>query len=411
MQNSEHDNELASQNQNVPEPPVATLGAGPGETREIPIREIAIGDCCRRRSYEDLDGLVTSIKKSGLVNPVTVNADADGHLTLLCGSRRLKAHEQLGRETITCRIVHLTPAQAAILSISENVHREDVHPVELARQIQSAMEASGSNQTDIAEGIGLTQPAVSSLLGILALDKDIIEQIGIGSESPFKRTHAEILGELMRSKRATRKVEVRQLLNKTINQSLGTKELKSLVQFFTTGGYGRLPERLRTSLLEDKGMTSQMAMLYLEPGKVVEGEGAVALQWRQAAERLDKQWLAQQIVKAAKANWPFAKTKQTLLDVIQEQLHGKAKGTAEPKSSGRKLIDDISTLRDQLDICGNEVSGWAQSDRWRLETVCCEIQNLQSHLSDFLGTAAKAREATTIEPSTAERGVYHDSIA
>jgi ParB-like chromosome segregation protein Spo0J len=55
---------------------------------------------CQRRHYDDLDGLVKSIDKNGLLKLVTVTAEADGGYTLVCGARRYKAHEQLGKKAL-----------------------------------------------------------------------------------------------------------------------------------------------------------------------------------------------------------------------------------------------------------------------------------------------------------------------
>lgn len=112
--------------QNVPEGRGFELGINGVEVREIGMHQIRISEFCRHRSYDDLGGLVKSIEKNGLVQPVTVTADASGGDTLVCGSRRYKAHEQMGRERIACRIVNVAPAKAAILSLTENVDREDI---------------------------------------------------------------------------------------------------------------------------------------------------------------------------------------------------------------------------------------------------------------------------------------------
>jgi len=391
--------------QSTPGPLTPALAIDQVEVCELPLSAISIGEFCRRRSYDDLDSLVRSIEKNGLLQPVTVTADADGRYTLVCGSRRYKAHEQLGRRTIASRVISVTPAKAAVLSISENVDREDMHPVELARHIKFAMKTFGYTEQEIADNIGWSQSTVSALVGILRLGEDIIEKIGTASESPFKRTHAEILAELVRSTRVNRQVEAQQLFKKTVKHALGTKELKALVQLFKTGGFRRLPEAIKGPLLHEKGMTSQMAMLYLEPAKVVEGDGKEAERWRHNAERLDRKWLQQHIIKAAKAGWSFEKTKQGLLEVLQ----GQSAQSSEIKSGWQKLVADISTLRDRLDICRHEIPSRAKSHPVELQCQCYEIQNLQSQLNNFVGATQNALGESPVAQNIEERSESHDS--
>lgn len=373
----------------VQSPPAPALGLGPLEVRDIPLNAISVGESCRRRSYDDIDGLIKSIEEDGLLQPVTVNAAADGRFTLVCGSRRYKAHEQLGRTTIACRVVTVSPAKAAVLALTENVNREDIHPVELASQIQSAMTKFGYSQEAIANHIGWSQSTISALVAILDLEENIRQQIGTLPESPFKRTHAEILAELLRSTRVNRTVEVQTLFKKTVKHSLTTKELKALVQLIRANdGYARLPERLRTSLLQEKGMTAQVARWYLEPTQIIDGEGKEADRQRRIAEGLDKKWLENYLVKAAKAGWGQDKTKQGLLAVVKEHLQSAQGDAREPKSSWQKLVEDVSVLEDRLAICGDDLPNRAQSDPRQLAWLCAQLTRLRSNLDRFLNAAA-----------------------
>jgi ParB family chromosome partitioning protein len=388
MENNEHEKERVSQNS--PEEPGRESGTGQVEEREISIKEIKIGEFCRRRNYDGLDSLVKSIERNGLVQPVTVTADADGGYTLVCGSRRLKAYEQLGRKTIPCRIVNVPPAKAAVLSVVDNVDRKDMHPVELARKLRQIIKMFGYKEEEIADEMGWSQNTVSERVGILDLDEDILEKIGTDHESIFKYTHAVALSSLDRSKRFNCKIEVRQLFNKTIEHKLSTKELKAHVHLFEDGRYDGLPDRLRTDLLNEKNMTPQITMLYLEPAKIVGGEGKAADRQRQIAERLDKKWLENFIDKAVKAGWSFDRAKQVLLDQIKDRSESAEKKKSEPKSSWQKLVGDISTLQERLDICENEIPSQVKLNPGQLDSLCREIKQVQSKLDSFLGAATNA---------------------
>lgn len=369
------------------------------EVRSIAIEKIKIGEFCRRRNYDGLDSLVKSIERNGLVEPVTVTADADGGYTLVCGSRRLKAYEQMGRKTIPCRIVNVTPAKAAELSLVDNEDRENMHPVELARKLREIMKMFGYKEKEIADDMGWSQNTVSERVGILDLDEDVLEKIGTDHESVFKYTHAVALSRLYRTQRFNRQIEVRQLFNKTIEHKLSTKELKVHVHLFEDGRYDGLPDRLRTALLNEKSMTPQMTMLYLEPEKIVEGEGKTADRQRQIAERLDKKWFENFIDKAVKAGWSFDRTKQALLGEIKDRSESAEKKKSESKSSWQKLVGDISTLQERLDICENEIPSQVKLNPGQLDWLCGEIKQLQSKLDSFLGAATNALSESRLKQS------------
>lgn len=100
----------------------------PMDVRLVKTESIKIQDRFRK-DLGDIDGLATSIKEVGLINPITVLSD----LTLVAGGRRLEAFKRLGEDEIPARIIEsvLDVETALKLERDENIQRKDFTPSEL----------------------------------------------------------------------------------------------------------------------------------------------------------------------------------------------------------------------------------------------------------------------------------------
>ena len=101
----------------------------------LSVDEIVVNDQVRKNiDPEGLMDLAENIKKHGLINPVTVRRLPSGKYEVVAGHRRfLAVKEVLGKEVIECRVLNITSdSEKVAVQISENVQREDLHPVELA---------------------------------------------------------------------------------------------------------------------------------------------------------------------------------------------------------------------------------------------------------------------------------------
>jgi N6-adenosine-specific RNA methylase IME4 len=98
----------------------------------IEINKIKIG-IRHRKNLQNLDSLVNSIEKIGLLHPVVITEDDQ----LIAGQRRIEAFKRLGRTTIPCHVVSLTDILQG--EYDENVVRADFTPVE-AVEIRRALE-------------------------------------------------------------------------------------------------------------------------------------------------------------------------------------------------------------------------------------------------------------------------------
>lgn len=90
---------------------------------------------------EDMEQLVDSIKRSGVMTPATVRLKEDGRYELISGHRRKKACELAGLETLKCEVKELTRDEAIIVMVESNLQRSVILPSEKAFAYKMRLEA------------------------------------------------------------------------------------------------------------------------------------------------------------------------------------------------------------------------------------------------------------------------------
>ena len=112
------------------------------------IREIPISDIDEFPDHpfkvlmdEDMEQLVESIKRNGVMTPATVRLKEDGRYELISGHRRKKACELAGLETLKCEVKELTRDEAIIIMVESNLQRSTILPSEKAFAYKMRLEA------------------------------------------------------------------------------------------------------------------------------------------------------------------------------------------------------------------------------------------------------------------------------
>lgn len=90
---------------------------------------------------EDMQQLVESIKRNGIMTPATVRLKEDGQYELVSGHRRKKACELAGLETLKCEVKELTRDEAIIVMVESNLQRSTILPSEKAFAYKMRLEA------------------------------------------------------------------------------------------------------------------------------------------------------------------------------------------------------------------------------------------------------------------------------
>lgn len=137
-----------------------------------------------RRVFDEeaLSELAESIRRDGVQEPVLVRETAEGH-ELVSGERRVRASilADAARIPAVCRDV--TDADMLRLGIIENIQREDLNAIELARAYQDLVDEFGWTQEQLADEVGKKRATVTNTMRLLALPGVVQEMVADGSLS------------------------------------------------------------------------------------------------------------------------------------------------------------------------------------------------------------------------------------
>ena len=152
--------------------------------REIPIAEI---DEFPDHPFkvlmdEDMEQLVDSVRRSGVMTPATVRQKEDGRYELISGHRRKKACELAGLETLKCEVKELTHDEAIIVMVESNLQRSVILPSEKAFAYKMRLEAMKrqGQRTDLT-----CSPVGNKLQGVKSSD-ELAEKVGESKNQIFR---------------------------------------------------------------------------------------------------------------------------------------------------------------------------------------------------------------------------------
>ncbi|MCR4399837.1 MAG: ParB/RepB/Spo0J family partition protein [Syntrophomonadaceae bacterium] len=129
---------------------------------------------------ETLAELAASIREHGVLQPILVRPLPSGHFEVVAGERRLRAAERAGMETVPVIIKELGDAQAAEISLVENLHRADLNPVEEALAYRQMIQSFGYTQEQLAQRIGKSRAHVANTLRLLKLTDGVLKMLAAG---------------------------------------------------------------------------------------------------------------------------------------------------------------------------------------------------------------------------------------
>jgi ParB family chromosome partitioning protein len=134
----------------------------------------------RRFDQEATAALAESVRAQGLVQPVVVRSRAAGGYELIAGERRWRAAREAGLETIPAIVRETGDRDALLLSLVENVAREQLTPVEEARAYALLLDEFELGLGEIAERVGRSKPSVSNRMRLLDLPEDVLAMLERG---------------------------------------------------------------------------------------------------------------------------------------------------------------------------------------------------------------------------------------
>ncbi len=153
---------------------------------EIPIADITPNPHQPRMLFdeESLTELTASIQQIGVLQPILVRpAESGSGYELIAGERRWRAASRAGLATIPA-VVRTTDDLASVeQALIENLHRQDLTPLEEAAAYQQLIEDFELTHEQVAERVGKSRSAVTNTLRLLGLPPAIQHLLADGKLS------------------------------------------------------------------------------------------------------------------------------------------------------------------------------------------------------------------------------------
>lgn len=126
----------------------------------------------KRLDPKTINELAESIKQKGILEPLLVRRNSDGY-ELVCGERRWRAADIANLEIVPVIVKDLSDAEVLDIQIHENLHREDVHPLDEALGYKYLMDTVGLTITDLALKVGKSESFVHQRLKLNELCEEV----------------------------------------------------------------------------------------------------------------------------------------------------------------------------------------------------------------------------------------------
>ena len=205
------------------------------DIQKIDINKVYANPNQPRKNFdkESLNELAESIRLHGLIQPIIVNQMEDGYM-IIAGERRFRACKLCGLKEIDAVVKQYSNKLVAEIAIIENLQREDLNPVEIAKGIKQLMEEYGLTQEKVSERLGKSRSAIANSLRILSLYPEVLDLVEKGKVS---FGHAKVLASItdyaaqviLAKKIAKDKLTVRDL-EKEVDALLGNKKKKKVAK-------------------------------------------------------------------------------------------------------------------------------------------------------------------------------------
>ena len=190
------------------------------KSSEILLSQIRANQYQPRTSFDQkkLEELAESIKKHGVIQPVLVRKDGKG-FELIAGERRFRAAKLAKLKKIPVVVSNISDVQSLEIAILENIQREDLNPLEVAKGYQRLKDEFGYTQEAVAKSVGKPRSSVANSLRLLTLSPKIQDEIdkGVISEG-----HAKVL-------LSVDGVKAEQLLMRIISENLSVRDLEKQI--------------------------------------------------------------------------------------------------------------------------------------------------------------------------------------
>lgn len=238
---------------------VAKADEGPLSFTELPLNVITTNPHQPRKAFDEeaLASLTASVRELGVLQPILVRPLPDDQYELIAGERRLRAAKRAGLPAVPAIIREVDDTTSLEHALVENLHRQDLNPLEEAAAYQQLIEDFNLTHDQVAARVGKSRAAVSNTLRLFQLPPAIQKLV---AENQLSAGHARAL--LGTPDRAYQE----QLARRAVAENLSVREVEESVRARTelaesdtpTSSGGQTVRKLRApGLLELEELFSQ----------------------------------------------------------------------------------------------------------------------------------------------------------
>lgn len=186
-----------------------------------------------------LEELSQSIQDNGVIQPLVVQRKGSGY-ELVAGERRWRASRLAGLKKVPCLIREFDEKQNLIVTIIENMQREDLDPIEEANGLQQMIHKFGFTQEQVSESLGKSRAYIANSVRLLKLPEDVQKKV---SEGKISAAHGRTLLSLEDPRKQ------RMLAERIEKEELSVRTVEEIVKKLKEGGKKetKKPEKTKSS--------------------------------------------------------------------------------------------------------------------------------------------------------------------
>ncbi len=170
---------------------------------------------------ETMEELTTSIKKIGVIQPITLRELDDGQFQIIAGERRYRASLMANLKAIPAYVKTVEDEDVMEMALVENIQREDLNAIEIALTYQKLIDSQSLTQEQLSERVGKKRATIANYMRLLKLPAEV--QMGI-KDKKIDMGHARAL--------VTVPDPVVQLIlyNRIIKEDLSVRKVEAIVK-------------------------------------------------------------------------------------------------------------------------------------------------------------------------------------
>ena len=218
-----------------------------GETNtgllEVPANAIAPNPKQPRSRFDDeaLAELAASIREVGILQPIVVRRTGQGY-EVVTGERRLRAAKLAGLAMVPVVLRDSDDSNLLREALIENIHREDLNPIELGEAFRQLLDELGLKQEELADRVGVSRSHIANTIRLLALPFEVQQLL---TDEKISAGHARALLALGDADAIT------SLSLRVAAEDLSVRETEEIVRRFIEAPTEPTPKKKQSAASED----------------------------------------------------------------------------------------------------------------------------------------------------------------